>query len=137
MFENCDALEEVTIASSIKEIYKYAFSGCLNIKSITCFGVRTKPIAARTSSFSTEAYNNAYVYIPKGMLEIYKSSSVWKKFQHLIEVDMEDGINSLDSTTPFEGQIHYNLNGQRIRPNNRGVHIMRTEHGYTRKVLIP
>ena len=54
-FENCEALESVTISNSVTNIGKYAFKGCYNIKQVS--------LGNSVTSIGENAFEDCMVYI--------------------------------------------------------------------------
>ena len=83
-FYNCSDLETIYISNSIESIGGYAFAGCNNILEIKA-GSR-KAITANENIFSSDAYNNAVLYVPTGRKFAYKKATPWSNF-YILEMD--------------------------------------------------
>lgn len=77
-FYGCTNLRELTIGSSIASIGNSAFAGCNNLESI--YALNPKAITCDVSIFSTDAYNNATLYVPAGREQAYAKTTPWEKF---------------------------------------------------------
>ena len=77
-FRNCQNLQLLYIGSSIERISNYAFAGCYNIMDIYNFS--TKAITCEKEIFSTDVYNNATLYVPKGRVQAYSKTTPWSEF---------------------------------------------------------
>lgn len=103
-FENCAKLRKVTIGSGIKSISKYAFDGCCEIQQIYC--KPTTPPSCGKSCFDSDIKKLAILYVPKGCLDLYKSSSTWMDFWNIEEMDFSDGESSNDDNPYQEIEVN-------------------------------
>ena len=75
-------------------------------------------------------YDKVILYVPDGSISLYKKAEGWKNFY-----DIRTGIKAIYSN----GQDHntiYTLSGHEIEIPHRGVNIIRSADGTTRKVLV-
>lgn len=116
-FENCTSLTSVIIPKSVSFIGQRAFSGCKGLTSVTSYV---------TNVFETEngAFyycDNATLYVPKGLVDIYKSTADWNRFTNIQEIpnisltlactdlgkviinDYIEFSNNIDETTVYGG----------------------------------
>lgn len=96
-FGNCSALTSVVIPSSVQVIGAYAFAVCKNVTSFD-FSSSAPP------SLGEKAFNlcsKAYLYVPYGLGELYKSADVW--------ADYADIIIEKSSGKPVDEQINDKL----------------------------
>ena len=77
-FEGCTELESVTIGNSVRSIGDSAFNGCNNVMSIYNFS--KKAITCSEDIFSTDTYNNATLYVPRGRVAAYSRTTPWNSF---------------------------------------------------------
>ena len=78
-FQNCSKIAELTIGDGVSSIESSAFEGCNEIKSIYAFN--PKAITCDESIFSTDAYNNAILYVATDRVFAYEKATPWNKFQ--------------------------------------------------------
>ena len=78
-FYRCSALTNLTIGCSVSSIGEYAFAGCSDIENI--YALNPKAITYDESVFSTDAYNNAILYVPTDRAFAYEKATPWSKFQ--------------------------------------------------------
>ena len=77
-FRNLKKLEKITIPASVREIGYW--SGCSNLRSITCEGI-TPPLAKDWDSyFDNTVYANCILFVPIESVATYQSANVWKNF---------------------------------------------------------
>lgn len=85
-FDCCKGLTRITIPSSIRCIYNYAFCGCNNLKEIYCKG-QTPPYL---NNFYSEYHKDVVLYVPKGAKEIYKNGGNMGYFENIKEIDFDN-----------------------------------------------
>ena len=118
-FYGCDDLETLYISNTIESIGDYAFAECNNILDIK-IGSK-KAITASENIFSSDAYNNACLYVPTGRKDFYAKTSPWSNFI-IREMDFT-GIEELKSENGKVKTI-YDLNGRAIENPTNGVYII-------------
>lgn len=103
-FLECDGLTSVEIPNSVTTIGPYAFYGCVNLTyivlgenlremgSVAFLGSRLiKEIVCKSEEpptgsyqvFSTEAYDNATVFVPENSIATYRLSQPWIRFSNI------------------------------------------------------
>ncbi|MBR5061548.1 MAG: leucine-rich repeat protein [Prevotella sp.] len=104
-FIGCSAATSLTLGNSVETIGTYAFSACTSLtsliipSSVTSIGRNafqycnklTSVTSYITDVFETgnEAFkecNNATLYVPKGLVETYRSTSDWNRFNNIEEM---------------------------------------------------
>ena len=86
-FYCCSDLENLYISNTIEHIGDYAFAECNNIFDIK-IGSK-KVITVNKNIFSSDAYNNACLYVPTGRKDFYAKTSPWSNFI-ISEIDFTD-----------------------------------------------
>ena len=81
-FRQCSGLTSVTIPSSVTSIGQSAFAWCSNLKDIT------SEITDVFETGSNAFYNckNATLYVPKGLVDTYKSTADWNCISNIEEM---------------------------------------------------
>jgi surface protein len=130
-------LEKITIPATITAIGERAFSGCSNLKEITCLSptpIGYDPNLARTLS-QTRAASDGYIFrgvdkqtcilfVPVGCVEVYRNAPVWGEFVNIREIGSTAiiGVEAADGT---DSGAWYDLRGRRLssEPTEKGIYI--------------
>lgn len=111
-FNNCSGLTNVTIGNAVTSIGRYAFQYCSSLKNVT--------IGAGVTSIGTRAFFNcditemycyapeipqteadvfdlygttaATLYIPKTLVENYRTTNPWSKFKEILAIEDSPAI---------------------------------------------
>lgn len=115
-FLNCSKLSELRIPSSVTSISDYAFTGCDALTNVYTYLVEPQQIGQNT--FSTTAFNNAMLNVPKQSYYNYYYDTQWSQFTKGINIfnepyeyfyiDHDYTINA--STGVFEGNPDVDMN---------------------------
>ena len=118
-FYGCCDLETLYISNTIESIGDYAFAECNNILEIK-IGSK-KAITASENIFSSDAYNNACLYVPTGRNFAYEKTTPWSNF-YIVEMDFT-GIEELKSENGKVKTI-YDLSGRVVENPANGIYIL-------------
>lgn len=118
---------EIHFGSNLKKISGF---NCWNIEAIYI----STPTPPQMNAFNETIYIESTLYVPAGSLEAYSQASNWKNFWNIKEFQP----NSIDLIT--NSDIHTNiakfdLNGNQVDDQYKGVVIVRYSDGSTKKVL--
>jgi hypothetical protein len=101
VFANDLALTSVTFPASMGIIQTGAFSGCENIKSITCYASEV-PF---TNFYCFEGIDKTIpVYVPAESIEAYKTTGEWSEFTNFLPLPQDYELVDLSTTTVTAGQ---------------------------------
>lgn len=71
-----------------------------------------------------EVPSEAILYVPKGMVDKYKTTAPWNHFADVREIgsDSETSIHTIDASAS-DDSVYYNLQGQRVEHPTKGLYI--------------
>ena len=104
-FYGCSGLTKVTIGTNVRSMSSEVFQGCTNLTTI--YSLRTAPPDIYGSTFASNHYANADLFVPEEALEAYKYAYPWKEFQKLQAID----ATSIEKVNTAAEQIQ-SANGQ-------------------------
>ncbi len=159
-FDGCPKLESIEIGNGVYEIGKDAFGGH-SPKKIS-FGKALTKIGARALYFSRcdevtclspippvfgkeipDSVYTATLIVPKGSLELYKSSPTWKNFINIIESE-EDAATTETVKTVRSNDMGINISGNTVYISNTGCDIAICDiyghtvyHGRPARITLP
>ena len=130
-FRKCSSLTSVTIGSSVTSIGTYIFYDWKALTKLICLATTPPQCAAKT--FNGIDKENCTLIVPAGSIDDYKAADQWKDF--LIVEEAPSGINQthLDNALPVR---QYDASGSRIAAPQRGINIIKSSDGTTKKVLV-
>lgn len=85
-FDGCKGLTKIVLPKSIKVIHDYAFCGCNNLKEIYCKAL-TPPYI---NHFYNDYHDEAKVYVPVGLKDIYIEHDFWSYNNKVEEIDFDN-----------------------------------------------
>ncbi len=134
-FYRCSGLTSVTIPNSVTSIGNSAFLECKKLLEIISLIEDPANCDCGSSTFEKDTKMNATLYVPKGTTDKYKKTKVWKEFVW-IEEGVPSGIENTE-TKERRGTFHrYTLDGVETSMEKKGINIIKTKDGTTKKVLI-
>jgi hypothetical protein len=131
-FSNCHNLRKVTLPSTLKEIGDYTFYWCNNLTEV--ISMINEPYTISIDVFSNSSAFNNTLYVPKGTINLYKSTPCWNNFANIVESNDESAVESVvtELVMPLN---YYNLNGSKTS-GQRGLNIVRYSDGTVKKVIL-
>ena len=113
VFYGCSNLASVVMGSGVEYIGTMAFANCKALTDVYCYA-KEMPLMVNGSDFVTDAFQGspieqASLYVPVSMIELYKSLEPWRNFGSIVPLDDVDGVVSIhkdcsDSTPIFDLQ---------------------------------
>lgn len=130
-FASCSNLETVTIGNGITLIDEYAFGGCTMLKDFYCYA---KDIpTTKSTTFISCTLNNVTLHVPYESVDSYKNTSPWKNFKFILGL-ATSGIN--DVAIDNENVQIYSIDGKRLNSHQKGLNIVHTSDGSTKKIVV-
>lgn len=131
-FDEYKDLSNIVLGSGIANVPDLSVNEKLN--SITVIN-STPPTAV---AFANKTYLDCKLYVPKGCKVAYESANVWKNFWNIVEIDPNTlGIEKLSRDSAKEEEIaRYGIDGTKLNTPKKGINIIRTSDGRTRKVYV-
>ena len=131
-FYGCSGLTSLTIPSSVTSIGSFAFAGCSGLTSICVYMKKLPELGSNV--FNGCDAKNCILYVPKGTIDAYKSSS-FGYFEKIVEFDAT-GIDKVAISTNAKEVSRYSANGQRLSAPAKGLNIVKYSDGSVKKVAI-
>lgn len=126
----------VIIPNSVTSLGYLVFEGCTSLKDVYCYA---ENVPKDYGAF-TDNIENATLYVPAASLGQYETTAPWSGFGKIVPLtDEETAINlpqAEENWTENEVQQIYTLDGKPAKTLQKGVIILRTSDGQTKKVLV-
>ena len=85
-FMDCSSLTSITLPNSITDLESYCFGNCENLKSVVCKWENLDNVSVGEDIFDGIS-SDARLYVPVGMLYLYKATEPWSNFEYIEEGD--------------------------------------------------
>lgn len=123
----------LSFGEHLKKVQVQNIQNCEKLDTIVCYGTEPPTLP----ECSNKQYMNVVVKVPQEVLEKYQQAENWKNFWNLQGFD--PGQSSVDeipvSSVEKVETGRYNLNGQRVGEDYKGIVIVRYSDGSTRKLI--
>jgi hypothetical protein len=129
-FENCSSLTSVIIGTGVTRIESNAFAYCTQLAEVYCYAEQVPKTDA--TAFNSSYVDYATLYVPSSSVENYKATSPWNGFGTI--VGLSTGISSI--TIDSEDAMIFDMQGNRLDNVRKGVNIIRTRDGKTKKMMV-
>ena len=129
-FYGCKGITSIEIPATVATIGERAFANIDQLTDVTC-------LAEELPAIDRTAFENSYIedyvtlHVPASALEKYKAAAPWKNFMNIMDVS---GIELILSDQ--QGAAIYSIDGRRLDKAHKGLNIIRTSNGGTRKVVV-
>ena len=130
-FRRCDNLNTVVIPRAVTSIDYYAFAYCKNLKDIYCYPEEV-PVTYSDVFLKVEI-QKANLHVPEVSIELYKNAEPWKNFGNIVAIETTS-IEKINENEDINAS--YNLNGVRLSTPQKGINVLRSTNGKTKKVFI-
>ena len=154
----CPKLETIKIGSGLKTFDgRYNFNRCENLKDFYIFAVESPTIETGGRSlgmFNDTPISSATLHVPAELNWYYSNpylrinsqqyTNPWSLFGNIVALTEEDieemnqasGIQTVMNAPNGQVESVYTIGGQRINKSQRGLNIIRTKDGKTKKVVV-
>ena len=134
-FDSCSSLTSINIPSSVKSLGEVCFQSCSSLKTMKCeIPTPIKSSSAYFGFFYNTPIGQAKLYVPKGSLAAYRTTSPWSGFGTILPLE-SSGIESRTIGTVADVEAVYGLDGKRCEGMKSGMNIIRMSNGTTRKIV--
>lgn len=105
-FAELDGIRSLTLPKNLKHVAPQAFMNLNNLTVITSYIENPAGVLAEDafSSWYTNPFEQATLYVPAGTLAAYKADENWAKFQHIVEMTAENKPASVSELTPVTNE---------------------------------
>ena len=102
-FAELDGIRSLTLPKNLKHVAPQAFMNLNNLTVITSYIENPADVLAEDafSSWYTNPYEQATLYVPAGTLAAYQADENWAKFQHIVEMTAENKPASVEDIAPI------------------------------------
>lgn len=102
-FAELDGIRSLTLPKNLKHVAPQAFMNLNNLTVITSYIENPADVLAEDafSSWYTNPYEQATLYVPAGTLAAYQADPKWAKFQHIVEMTAENKPASVEDIAPI------------------------------------
>lgn len=123
----------LSFGEHLKEVQVEDIQNCENLDTIVCYGTEPPTLP----ECSNQQYMDVVVKVPQNALEKYQQAENWKNFWNIQGFDpAQSSVDEIPATTVEKVETgRYNLNGQRVGEDYKGIVIVRYSDGSTRKLI--
>lgn len=119
----------IIIPKSVMNIGDYAF---YNVNCQYIISLIEDPFVINLETFYSSQPNTNILYVPKGTKNKYMNSYGWSRYLQIVECNLDAVDEVMAPPTP---SLYYTIEGRRIANPCKGINIIRTSKGETKKVV--
>ena len=156
-FSNCREMEDCKLPEGLEEIREWAFADCRHmmewhIPSTVCkielgafsgdnmwgkvyIYAKEPPAETHEWAFRSWKMSESVLFVPTGCLEKYRHVAPWSDFGDIREFE-PTSVSKLSYQEKGQNMFIYTLSGQRITSATRGLQIIKTPDGKTKKLVV-
>lgn len=133
-FWNCKFLWRINLPAGITTLGRCCFFDCTALREIYADWIT--PIVIREDVFAQIflSSRSLYLYVPKGAIDNYRRTDVWRDFYNIREYVPTDINNVINSY--IKENASFSLNGQRQNQLVKGLNIVKYSDGSIKKVVV-
>ena len=128
--QNLQELIDITIPKNVENIGVYW--GCNNLRTIYCMNP-IPPESGFNNVFDNAVFALSTLYVPKGCVEIYKTSNVWHNFFEIKEYDDASSISQISIEDNLGIVGIFDISGHKIMYPQKGLNIIKYSDGTVEK----
>lgn len=132
LFKKCEGLSKVVIGANVNTIGSNAFGNCIDLNNVLC-NVINVPTTS-TDAFNGSSINEATLSVPKESIEQYRTIKPWSDFGKIVSLDGESAIRTIRYED--KSNEYYSPNGQTFTIPSRGIVIVKSSNGMTKKTIM-
>ena len=138
-YYDCIGLKTITLPNSLKTIGDWNFFGSTSLTDVYCYAENVPETEGGV--FVNCNNESVTLHVLASAIDDYKSKDPWNTFNKIVALTDEEltAIKNIENEQEIivnEATEIYDLQGHRLSQPQRGVNIIRTADGKTRKVLV-
>jgi len=134
VFKLCYYLQSVTLGKGVKEISRNSFLYCPSLTDVYCLAEEV-PVTD-SHAFEDTDLSVATLHVPEGSIDNYRNTEPWNQFGSIVALTEEGtGIRSINGDRSSD-MLRFSLDGKRLNGPHKGLNIIKTRDGQTRKILV-
>lgn len=132
-FQHFRSLRTVEVGPNLKEWGDYAWFVTETLDTLIS---NIQDPTQLSGVFNSNVYKNTKLIIPKGTLEKYRNTEGWKDFFYIEEKGGKvSGINAVISNEGNKIIGEYNISGQKVSQDTKGLVIVKYSDGTSKKIF--
>ena len=143
-FEGCTSLSEINIGNAVSSIGSKAFANITSASNaprrasgtglkVSCYAESVPSTAS--NAFENTSISNGTLLVEDNSVTAYKNSAPWSGFGTIMGFKEATGIDAIIVDIETGAKI-YSLDGKSQNALQKGINIVRTSNGKTKKVVI-
>ena len=127
-FSGCKGLTSITIPNSVTNIEGCAFKDCSGLKEV--YVESPTPPSVKSDSFDFFMT----LYVPTGSISNYNKTYWYELYNNILEYTPSK-VNAI-CNNDYKETVRYTLDGKRSNSIQKGINIIRTSNGTTKKIFV-
>lgn len=131
-------LTSITIGNSVSFIGNEVLGFCTELTDIYCYAEKVP--ATESKTFYSMHKNKITLHVPEASVETYNGIDTWNTFKEIVALTDEDpkptGIDKIVTSDINNKEVFFDLNGKRIQSPRKGLNIVKTGDGKTKKIIV-
>lgn len=134
-FYKCSNIKKIYLGKAVTTIDPEAFQYCSSMEDFYSFAEEV-PALVNNSAFWMSSIVSATLHVPASLLDSYKQSPyAWTRFGSIVSLtDEETSVKTISIDN--NEQTYYSLNGQTFTTPHRGIVIVKSPNGITKKTIV-